>query len=748
MGDKRLKAFLSWEAAFVFATTLVTACLYFFAIPFLELVELKAWDLHFVRRGKIEPSGAVAFVSIDEESVNRDGRWPWPRRQMASLLEAVEGHGAVVIGLDMGFFEPDLKLRQQAILDVRDQLRHGPSSDAFKDIIRQLDSVAQQEDDDVILADVLRRMSIPLVLGHFFYFDKDAFVPASPPPDVLERAACHVVQLIREPLADSLNEAVGFETNIPIIREASRYAGSFNVFADLDGTVRWMPLVIHYEKRFFPSLALQTLSAALPDLPLIVKADDHGIVDIRLGPVSIPTNNKGELLVNYYGPGNTFPHFSATALLHDEAPDDCLKGRLVIIGNTTMGLHDLRPTPFAPSFPGVELHCTVMENILQQNFLHRSDRVAPYLDLAALLAVALLFLVLQHFTRGILLATSVGVLLVGYVAATHLFFLRSSIWLNHLYPSLNLIVAYVGTSAHHYLKEAREKRMIRQTFSLYVHRSVVEEMLAHPERLRLGGEKKELSVLFSDIRGFTSLSEELSPEVLVPQLNEYLTRMSNVVFENLGTLDKYIGDAIMAIFGAPLPQEDHPVRACATALDMVKSLHLLHIQWRERGQPVLQIGIGINTGVMMVGNMGSEGRFDYTVLGDNVNLASRLEGLTKMYGVPIVVSGATWDAVEGRFVGRKLDMVRVKGRQRPVAVYEVMDRIENHSTYQGPLGVYNEAMERFQKGGWDLALDLFQKVEEWWPGDPPSLLYQRRCKELLECPPSGEWSSVTVLDHK
>jgi adenylate cyclase len=235
----------------------------------------------------------------------------------------------------------------------------------------------------------------------------------------------------------------------------------------------------------------------------------------------------------------------------------------------------------------------------------------------------------------------------------------------------------------------------------------------------------------------------------VPQLNEYLTRMTNVVFSHHGTLDKYIGDAVMAIFGAPLPQADHAEHACATALDMVENLRRLHEHWAEQGRPVWEIGIGINTGVVMVGNMGSEGRFDYTVLGDNVNLASRLEGLTKMYGVPIVVSESTWDAVKDKFVGRELDVVRVKGRQKPVAIYQVMGRAESRAEYQDPLGKYEEAVGQFRQGNWQAASDLFQEVEKWWPGDPPSRLYRERCKELLQNrPPAAAWSFVTTLDHK
>lgn len=490
------------------------------------------------------------------------------------------------------------------------------------------------------------------------------------------------------------------------------------------------------------------LAVAHPLYPLTIRLDGRGVLEARLGPVSIPLNNRGELLVNFYGPGYTFPHYSASALLHREVPENCLKDRLVVIGNTTMGLHDMRPTPFDPVFPGVELHCTVMENVLQGQFLRRSERSAAMVDMGGLLGLALLFLVVQSRLRGISLAVAVAAMLGGYVGITHVFFLREGMWLNHVYPSLNLAVCYVGTTVHRYVKEERDKRKIRDTFSLYVHASVVEDVLAHPERLRLGGEKKELSVMFSDIRGFTTLSEKLPPEEIVPQLNDYLTRMTQVVFDHHGTLDKFIGDAIMAIFGAPVVQSDHAFRACATALDMIRTLRLLQQEWREKSLPALHIGVGINTGTMVVGNMGSERRFDYTVIGDNVNLASRLEGLTKMYGVNVIVSESTWEAAGGRFAGRELDVVRVKGKQRPVAIYQLVADESDRKSSEDPLGVYAEALDRFRKGDWRRALELFSKVETWWAGDPPSRIYQARCRELMEHPPGPDWSYVTTLDHK
>jgi len=739
------RALSAWEVLFVSGLTVLMAFLSIVGVPLFDQIELKCWDLHFKSRGQIDASGPVAFVTIDEESVNREGRWPWPRRLMARLLKAVDDSGALVIGQDFGFFEPDLKLRRQAILDLRDNLGAGrlPVSN---EVLTWLDEVAAVEDDDRILADTIRGLSAPLVLGHFFYAEGSKFVPDPPSPQLLDKAACPiVVSSGRETPKGRLLEQVGMEGNIPALAEATRYSGSFNVVPDPDGAVRWMPLVFRYQGRMFPSLALQMLAAAFPDLPYIVKLNEKGVEGIRFGPVPIATSDKGELLANFYGPGYTFPHYSASALIRGELPPDCLKDKLVVVGITTMGLHDMRPTPFDAVFPGVELHCTVLKNILEQQFFRASD--IAY-DLGALIGMALIFLVAQHFLRGTLLACFVAVLLGGYIYLTHHFFLREGLWLNHVYPSLNLAFAYVGTTMHRYLKVEREKRKVRDTFSLYVPQSVVAEVLANPDKLRLGGEKKELSILFSDIRGFTTLSERFPAEELVPQLNHYLTQMTEAVFRQQGTLDKYIGDAIMAIFGAPLPQQDHSARACETALSMIEELRRLQKEWANKNMPVLEIGIGINSGMVMVGNMGSERRFDYTAIGDNVNLASRLEGLTSRYGARIIISESVWEQVKDAFVARELDVVRVKGKQKPVAIYELMCRRGEEAGISEALELYAGSLAAFREKKWDTAIEGFEKVEKILGGDPPSQLCRTRCESLLENPPEGEWSHITVLDKK
>ncbi len=743
---KLVRIVLCWESVYIFLLTCLICSLYVFSIPLFEYVELRCWDLHFIWRGQQEPSGSVAFVAIDEESVNTEGRWPWPRREMGKLLQAVDNAGALVIGLDFGFFEPDINLRQKAILELRERLKkdkNGPG-----EFLENLGVMAADQDEDRILSETIRGLSAPVVAGQFFYASDSRYVPEPPPPEVINKAVCRVVLSKGETPPGKLLDQIGMESNIPIISDAAPYSGGFNVIPDPDGSVHWMPLIFRYNGAIFPSLALQMLSAALPGTPPIIKLNPAGVENIRLGPVDIPTNSKGEILVNLYGPGYTFPHYSANALMRGQVPAEALKDKLVVIGITSMGLHDLRPTAFDPIFPGVELHCTVMENILQQQFVMRPAGLSMLFDIGAVVGIALIFLIAQFFARGILLAGITAVLGACYIGLTHYVFLYEGLWLTNVYPVMNLVFAYTGTSLHRYLKEEREKRRYRQTFSLYVPPSVVEEMLAHPERLRLGGEKKEVSILFSDIRGFTTLSERHPAEQLVPLLNHYLTQMTEVVFSQKGTLDKYIGDAIMALFGAPLPQEDHACRACATALEMISKLGTLQEEWRSNHMPVLEIGIGIHTGMAIVGNMGSERRFDYTAIGDNVNLASRLEGLTKRYGVSIIISESAWEGAQNGFTARELDIVCVKGRRESVKIYELICPKERESDFCRLLETWSRALALFRGMKWSEALDLFIETERMWPGDRPSLSYQERCREYIKNPPLAGWACVTILDTK
>ena len=342
-------------------------------------------------------------------------------------------------------------------------------------------------------------------------------------------------------------------------------------------------------------------------------------------------------------------------------------------------------------------------------------------------------------------------MVVFFVMGNILIFSHFNMWLNLIYPVLTMIAVYLGISIYRYITEEREKKKIKGAFQYYLTASVINEMLKDPTKLKLGGDKKDLSVLFSDIRGFTSISEKLTPEALVQLLNEYLTAMTNVVFHYDGLLDKYMGDAIMAVFGAPLDQPDHPVRACRTALGMMAELKILQEKWREEGRPIINIGVGVNTGDMVVGNMGSEMRFDYTVMGDAVNLGSRLEGINKEYGTNIVISEYTHEKVKDVFLFRELDSVRVKGKNQPVTIYELIgykDDKDYSEKWGNAVRLFEEGLTKYKQGLWDEAIECFGKVMEIRPSDPPSLLYIERSRTLKENPPAEPWDGVYTMTKK
>jgi adenylate cyclase len=395
----------------------------------------------------------------------------------------------------------------------------------------------------------------------------------------------------------------------------------------------------------------------------------------------------------------------------------------------------------------VEIHATVIDNILHQNFLTHSS-FTHFMDICAIIFFGLAVGLLIPRLRPISGMIAAFLLVAAFVAVNFFVFFRFNIWLNLVYPFVTMAIIYLGITIYHYFKEEREKKKIRGAFQYYLTASVINEMLKDPAKLKLGGDKKDLTVLFSDIRGFTTISEKLTPEALVALLNEYLTAMTNEVFQHDGLLDKYMGDAIMAVFGAPLDQPDHAHRACLTALAMMKALRQLQKKWKDEGRPVFDIGIGINTGDMVVGNMGSEMRFDYTVMGDMVNLGSRLEGTNKEYGTNIIISEFTYEKVKDSICCRELDGVRVKGKIKPVKIYELLGEKKDEAKFKDLIDAFAKGLAHYREEKWDEAIAAFLCVLDIRPGDFVSTMYMERCKNLKEHPPVEPWDGVFVMTKK
>ena len=681
-------------------SALVGLILYRETFPFVQQVDLRLKDARFALRGAQRPTAPVTVVAIDNRSIKELGRWPWSRELTARLINAAARQGARVIALDMVFSEP------------------------------------QGEAPDRALATSVTAAG-NVVMGYFFRDE-----PQPDDPQALEQLARSRVAFLRvapgvETISLPAYEQV--DANTKTMGKGAADFGYFNQLADTDGLYRSIPLLMLFRGNVYPSLALSAVSRYFGE-PLKVDIEQFGVSSVKLGNLTIPVGEQGKLSLAYYGPGGAIPTVSAVDVIEGRLPGGALKDRIVFVGVTETGVADLRATPLDPVFPGVEIHATFAANALEQMFLARDSRTLG-IEMAAIALLPLFLALLLAAVPGALWGLAgFSLLATGYLGMNFHLFSAQRLDLSIAYPLLPLVLTYLGGESYRNLVVERKGRNLRKAFSTYLSPDLVAEIAKNPDSLKLGGEKRVISVIFTDIRGFTSLSEKLAPEELVTLLNRYLSPMTRIVMEERGTLDKFIGDAVMAFYNAPLFVPDHAARACRSALRMLEELARLNVQLEADGMPTIKIGIGIHTGEAVVGNMGADIRFDYTAIGDSVNLASRLEGLTKQYGVSAIVSDETrYQAGEG-FYFCELDLVRVKGKQKPVAIYELMK--ENSMISDS----FAKGLKLYRERDFDGAFRIFEHLEG--NNDSASALYAVRCREFLANPPDGDWDGVYVAQTK
>jgi len=735
-------------------TVLLVVMLFLSGISLLDLIELKTYDLRFLSRGHVPPSSAVVMALIDEKSLDTEGRWPWPRFKIAALVDLLSQDGAKVIGFDIGFLEPEESLQLAFIHRLGQKVDAlGIQNPQLTDFINESRTYA---DSDLILANAIKNSSAAVVLGYFFYMSQAELgyqVEQSKIDQQLKRIRASKYPFViyeEQPLDFApFFRAYAPESNLEIFTESAKSSGYFNLRVDQDGVVRWMPLMIQGGEEVFPPLAVLCAWHYLGKPQLMVKVGRYGVEGVQMGKRFIPTEENGELLINYLGPPKTFPHFSIGDILKDRVPKGTFTDKIVLVGATAIGTQDAKNTPFSPVHPGVEVHATVIDNILTQNFITKPKWSKIY-DLLAIVSLGVLMgVVLPRIGafKGLLFA--VGLFLLHIFMARWLF-VHSGVWLNIVYPLLVLSVNYTVLTAYYYVTEERERKKIKEAFMHYVAPTVIEEMLKEPERLKLGGEEKILTVLFSDLQGFTSYSERYAPHEMIELLSEYYARMTEQIFAYRGMLKEYVGDELMAIFGAPLEQTDHAERACAAALAMREHRNMLREEWAKIGRPPLVARTGINSGLMLVGNLGSKYRFQYGVLGDHVNLGSRLEGLNKAYGTEILIGENTAQLVEKSFLLREVDLVKVVGREQPVRIYELLARSGTSlpGEQEKALNFYASGLEAYRHQFWDEALELFRQSLVLWSGDGPSRTMAERCQIYQKEPPPKEWDGVFEAAHK
>jgi adenylate cyclase len=517
-------------------------------------------------------------------------------------------------------------------------------------------------------------------------------------------------------------------------------------------------MVRYQDQDFFPSLAMQVLREyeKIPDQEIAAYISENGLERIQFGRHNLQPWHDGSVLINYAGPYHTYQHYSMWDVLNGTVPPETFKNKIVLVGGTALGIGDLRSTPFEKQdagYMGVEVHANIIDNLLHSDERGRSFLTRglheEIIDTGFILLFGLVFGFWFSRVKPLYSTISVFLTLGAFAWLVYLSFARWGLWLSCVVPAGTLVANYAVITSFRMIFEEGEKRKIRKTFSQYLSPGVISLIEKDPAKyIRPGGETKELTVMFSDIRGFTTLSEGLTADELVQLLNEYLGEMTEVIFHNLGTLDKYIGDAIMAFWGSPYPQTDHAYRACACALEMVRALEKLNARWLAEGRKQIAIGVGLNTGPVNVGNMGSAKRLAWTVMGDNVNLASRLEGITKEYRCRIVIGEGTYQEIADQFVCRDLDKIRVKGKLQPVTIYELLDFAAEKKKYEPLLSCFDHAMEAYREHNWQEAASRLGEMLTRFPDDGAAQVFLERVSEFLQNAPEPDWDGVYVMKTK
>jgi len=683
-------------------------------LSFLKSIALKVNnDAQFKLRGARTLSDDIVVVAIDDKSIEKFGRWPWNRTVLADGLQKMAHANPKLIAFDMVFSEPDPTSK---------------TSDTF--FTKMIEATNK---------------NIPVLLGYFFYFSKKDIEELQTNWEeqfnhIFDSKITAKISTIRNP-PEQIPTGIGAKSSFEPYAKATRHHGFFDISSDIDGSIRKTHLIGKYHTTLFPSFGLKAAALSL-NRQIVVQFGEYGIENIFFKNETLPINESGEFWINYAGPAKTFPTLSFADIYSGKITSARLKDKIILVGVTAKAVGDVRVTPLDSSHPGVEINATIVENLVHKHFLSRPAELFLY-ELLFIFLAGLVLGILFHKLKSLSSALATLVLFIVYIIANQKLFFEKGILADLFIPGCHLLFIFITTNAFKYFVEEKKSRQIRAAFQHYVSPAVVNEILKKPDQLALGGEKRKMTVLFSDIRGFTTLSETIPPEKLTRLLNLYLTTMTDCVFEHAGMLDKYVGDELMALFGAPLKTEQHVLDACLTALDMIQKLDIVRHEWTKENVSNLNIGIGIHTGEMIVGNMGSKRIFDYTVIGDSVNLGSRLEGTNKVYGTHIIISEDVYTQIQGKLLCREMDMIRVRGKQKSIRIYEVLGKTLSDDQ-KDLLEQFQNGLSLYRKMQWKEAMHIFEQ----FPYDGPSKAFLTRCQIYAQNPPPPNWDGVFTLTEK
>jgi adenylate cyclase len=704
----------------------------------LREVRLRTFDLFQVLRPREQKAWPVVIVDIDEDSLKEIGQWPWPRTILADLVTRITQAGAVTVGFDVIFAEPD-----RMSPAIAEQSFRGIDADTRA----KLDSLPSN---DEVFADAIKHSRV--VVGQAG--------AAKPAPKTQAEAGLQTGFAIRGP--DPLPYLVTFPgllRNVAAIEQAAAGRGLFSINPEADGIIRRVPVVMEAQDTLVPSLTMDMLRVASRSSAILVRVNDAGVQSVAVPGLEVPTDQNGQFWV-HFNKHDQARYVSAKDVLQDRIEPDRLRGKLVLIGTSATGLLDVKTTPLDPAIPGVEVHAQILESVLTKTLL-----VNPNYAIGAELVVAVLFGLAIIIAAPMLSATIVlllgALLIAGLIGLSLYLFVMHNLLIDFTYPLISSWLIYLVLTFVNYFREQKQRQQIRSAFGFYLSPHMVEQLARSPEKLVLGGEERRMTILFSDVRGFTTISEHYKddPQGLTRLMNRFLTPLTNAIIERKGTIDKYIGDAIMAFWNAPVDDDEQEANACDAALEMQARAAALNVELKREAEAnggkymPLRIGVGLNTGPCVVGNMGSDFRFNYSVLGDTVNFASRLEARTKDYRLPLVIGSRTAEGARQKFATMEIDLIQVKGKTQPEAVFAVLGRAEVEQDPRcGELRELNAQMlARFRKQQWDETLDLVDRCRKAADGfDVAGLydMYLERIETYRADPPGPHWDGVYAAESK
>jgi len=704
----------------------------------LQELRTRTFDFFQVLRPRPQEIRPVVIVDIDEASLKSIGQWPWPRTTVADLITQITQLGAVAIGFDIIFPEPD---RMSPAIAER----------SFRGIDAEtrakLDRLPSNDD---ALADAIKHSRV--VVGQAGAAMAEVKTAAE--------AALQTGFAVRGPDARPyLVTFAGLLRNVPVIEQAAAGRGLFSIDPESDGIIRRVPVIMTAQGSLVPSLSMEMLRVVTGSSAILVRVDQAGIQSVAVPGLEVPTDRNGQFWV-HFNRHDPERYVSAKDVLQGNVPADRLAGKLVLIGTSAIGLLDLKTTPLDAAIPGVEVHAQILESVLS-----KSSLVNPNYAIGAELAIAIFFGLAIIVAAPMLPASIVivlgGCLIAGLIGLSLYLFVEHNLLIDFTYPLISSWLIYLVLTFVNYFREQKQRRQIRSAFGYYLSPHMVEQLARSPEKLVLGGEERRMTILFSDVRGFTTISEYYKddPQGLTRLMNRFLTPLTNAIIERKGTIDKYIGDAIMAFWNAPVDDNEQEANACEAAMEMLSRADSLNGELKREAEAnggsymPMRIGIGLNTGPCVVGNMGSDFRFNYSVLGDTVNLASRLESRTKDYRIPVVIGSRTAEGAKQKFAVMEIDLIMVKGKKQPEAVFTVLGRseVEADPRCKDLRDTNTQMLKSFRTQQWDDAAGLIARCRKFANGFDLSGLYdmyEERIELYRTHPPGPNWDGVYEAETK